>query len=196
MTDEARALNLGKKIREIRLKRGLTLQDLSKLTGLSKPTLSQIENNVTIPPIATLLKISRALGKHIGNFFQDDTPVTNRISVVRFEERQEVMGRMEQVEARRIGYRYESLAYHLSDKRMEPFIVEIEPIDENASIFYKHKGEEFLFVMEGELEFRGADKVITLRPGDSLYFDSEIPHALRGLGGKRVKALAVIYSPE
>ncbi len=196
MTDEARALNLGKKIREIRLKRGLTLQDLSKLTGLSKPTLSQIENNVTIPPIATLLKISRALGKHIGNFFQDDTPVTNRISVVRFEERQEVMGRMEQVEARRIGYRYESLAYHLSDKRMEPFIVEIEPIDENASIFYKHKGEEFLFVMEGELEFRGADKVITLRPGDSLYFDSEIPHALRGLGGKRAKALAVIYSPE
>ncbi len=196
MTDEARALNLGKKIREIRLKRGLTLQDLSELTGLSKPTLSQIENNVTIPPIATLLKISRALGKHIGNFFQDDTPVTNRISVVRFEERQEVMGRMEQVEARRIGYRYESLAYHLSDKRMEPFIVEIEPIDENASIFYKHKGEEFLFVMEGELEFRGADKVIALRPGDSLYFDSEIPHALRGLGGKRAKALAVIYSPE
>lgn len=195
MTDEAKALNLGKKIRQIRLTRGLTLQELSSLTGLSKPSLSQIENDVTIPPIATLLKISRALGKHIAEFFQDETPVLERISLVRAEERKEIMSHM-QIEARRIGYRYESLAYHLADKRMEPFVVEIEPRDENASIFYNHKGEEFLFVMEGELEFRGGDKIITLRPGDSLYFDSEIPHALRGLGGKKAKVLAVIYSPE
>ncbi len=195
MTDEARALNLGKKIREIRLKRGLTLQEVSELTGLSKATLSQIENQVTIPPIATLLKISRALGQHIADFFQDETPVTDRISVVRAEERQESINRM-QVEARRIGYRYESLAHHLADKKMEPFIVEIEPREESAAIFYNHKGEEFLFVMEGELEFRGGDKIISLKPGDSLYFDSEIPHALRGLKGRAAKVLAVIYSPD
>ncbi|RLB42276.1 MAG: Cro/Cl family transcriptional regulator [Deltaproteobacteria bacterium] len=194
MTDEAKDLNLGKKIRDIRLKRGLTLQELSDLTGLSKASLSQIENNVTVPPIATLLKISRALGKHIADFFQDEAPASERISVVRAEERKEIMSHM-QMEARRIGYRYESLAYHLPDKKMEPFMVEVEPRDEDASIFYKHKGEEFLFVMEGELEFRGAGRVIILKPGDSLYFDSEIPHALRGLRGKKVRALAVIYSP-
>ncbi len=193
--NEAKSLNLGRKIREIRLRRGLTLQQLSELTGLSKPSLSQIENEVTVPPIATLLKISRALGKHIADFFQEATPLEDRISVVRAEERKEIMSHL-QMEARRIGYRYESLAYHLSEKRMEPFIVEIEPRDENASIFYHHKGEEFLFVLEGELEFRGSDKIIQLQPGDSLYFDSEIPHALRGLGGKAVKVLAVIYSPE
>jgi len=111
--DEAKSLNLGKKIREIRLRRGLTLQQLSELTGLSKPSLSQIENEVTVPPIATLLKISRALGKHIADFFQEATPLEDRISVVRAEERKEIMSHL-QMEARRIGYRYESLAYHLS----------------------------------------------------------------------------------
>ena len=195
MTDEAKALNLGQKIREIRLKRGLTLQEVSELTGLSKATLSQIENQVTIPPIATLLKISRALGQHIADFFQDDARVTDRISVVRAEERRESIRGMQR-EARRIGYRYESLAHHLVNKKMEPFIVEIEPRDEDAAIFYNHKGEEFLFVMEGDLEFRGGNRVIALKPGDSLYFDSEIPHALRGLKGRPAKVLAVIYSPE
>ncbi len=79
---------------------------------------------------------------------------------------------------------------------MEPFLVEIEPRDEKNTPIYHHSGEEFLFVLEGELEFRGDDRVIVLKRGDSLYFDSQIPHALRGLSGKKVRVLAVIFSPE
>ncbi|MBW2094164.1 MAG: cupin domain-containing protein [Deltaproteobacteria bacterium] len=192
---DVKALNLGKQIRDMRLKRGLTLQNISDLTGLSKPLLSQIENDVTLPPIATLLKISKALGKHIGDFFQETVPNHKRIAVVRQEERKQTMRRLHE-EAERIGYRYESLAYPMTDKRMEPFIVEIEPRDERNTPVYQHAGEEFLFVLEGEMEFRGDDQVIVLRAGDSLYFDSKIPHALRGLKGKKVRVLAVIYTPE
>ena len=192
---DVKALNLGKQIRKIRLKLGLTLQNLSDLTGLSKPLLSQIENDVTLPPIATLLKISKALGKHIGDFFQETIPNHKRIAVVRQEERKETMRRLHE-EAERVGYRYESLAYPMGDKRMEPFMVELEPREERNTPVYHHAGEEFLFVLEGEMEFRGDDQVIALRAGDSLYFDSKIPHALRGLRGKKARVLAVIYTPE
>ena len=192
---DVKALNLGRQIRDMRLKRGLTLQNVSDRTGLSKPLLSQIENDVTLPPIATLLKISKALGKHIGDFFQETAPNHKRIAVVRQEDRKETMRRIHE-ETERIGYRYESLAYPMRDKRMEPFIVEIEPREEKDTPVYQHAGEEFLFVLEGEMEFRGDDQVIILRAGDGLYFDSKIPHALRGLRGERVRVLAVIYTPE
>jgi len=191
--EEIRALNLGKKIRVLRTRSDLTLQGLSNLTGLSKPFLSQIENGISAPPIATLLKISRALGVNIGHFFQEDS-THEWLVVVREEERREVMRRFEG-DGAKVGYRYESLASPWSDKHMEPFMVEIEPRSEEELTFYNHAGEEFLFVLTGAVEFRGGDKVIVLATGDSIYFDSEVPHAVRGLGGEKARAIAVIYSP-
>ena len=67
--EEVKALDIGSQVRELRQRKGLTLQNVSDLTGLSKPLLSQIENNIASPPIATLLKISKALGVNIGYFF-------------------------------------------------------------------------------------------------------------------------------
>jgi mannose-6-phosphate isomerase-like protein (cupin superfamily) len=61
--------------------------------------------------------------------------------------------------------------------------------------FYNHLGEEFLFVLEGSVEFRGGERIIELVAGDSLYFDSEIPHAVRSVGQERAKVIAVVYSP-
>ncbi len=188
-----RALEIGKSVRKLRIQNGLTLQNVSDLTNLSKPLLSQIENDMAAPPIATLLKISGALGVDISFFFQRNS-VPDRISVVRRNEQREDMRLMRGQEAK-AGYRYESLAYSMPDKQMEPFIVEIEPRSEEELAFYNHRGEEFLYVLSGSMEFRGADRIIKLGPGDSLYFDSEILHAVRGLGGKKVRALAVIYAP-
>ena len=189
--EEVKALNLGNQIRQLRLGKGLTLQDLSNLTGLSKPLLSQLENNIAAPPIATLLKIAKSLGVTLGYFFQE-CPSPDRIVVVRQEERHRAMGRIHE-EAAIVGYRFECLAYPMVDKHMEPFMVEIEAREEKDLIFYNHQGEEFLFVLEGCVEFRGADRSISLSPGDSLYFDSDIPHALRGVGGDKAVVLAVIY---
>jgi len=188
-----RALEIGKSVRKLRIQNGLTLQNVSDLTNLSKPLLSQIENDMAAPPIATLLKISGALGVDISYFFQRNS-VPDRISVVRRNEQREDMRLMRGQEAK-AGYRYESLAYSMPDKQMEPFIVEIEPRSEDELAFYNHRGEEFLYVLSGSMEFRGADRIIKLGPGDSLYFDAGISHAVRGLGGKKVRALAVIYAP-
>jgi transcriptional regulator with XRE-family HTH domain len=194
LEDDLKALEIGKTIRKLRMQKGLTLQNVSDDTGLSKPLLSQIENDIAAPPIATLLKISRALGVDIGYFFQRN-PAPERISVVRRNEQREVMRLIRGREAK-VGYRYESLAHFMPDKQMEPFMVEIEPRSEEELTFYNHPGEEFLYVLGGSMEFRGAEQVIKLGPGDSLYFDSGILHAVRGLGGKKVRAIAVIFAPK
>ena len=191
--EEIAALNLGNKIRNLRKNRALTLQEVSHLTGLSKPLLSQIENNIAAPPIATLIKISTALGVKISHFFQDPE-MNDRIVVVRKDERYSVKKLFHHKDESKVGYRWESLAYPMVGKQMEPFIVEIEPRKEDELLYNDHTGEEFHFVMEGRVEFRTAEQTHVLEKGDSLYFDSSIPHALRGVDGM-AKSLIIIYAP-
>jgi len=191
--EEIAALNLGNKIRSLRKTRALTLQEVSHLTGLSKPLLSQIENNIAAPPIATLIKISTALGVKISHFFQDPE-MNDRIVVVRKDERYSVKKLFHHKDESKVGYRWESLAYPMVGKQMEPFIVEIEPRKEDELLYNDHTGEEFHFVMEGRVEFRTAEQTHVLEKGDSLYFDSSIPHALRGVDGM-AKSLIIIYAP-
>lgn len=190
MKDQLASLDIGNQIRKLRTKRDLTLQDLATLTGLSKPNLSQIENNLVTPPIATLLKISSALGVAIGHFFQASTQESSMV-VVRKKDRQ---GVVKGPHISHIGYQYEPLAYPKIDKNMEPFIVNMEERDADAIVFNNHRGEEFLFVLEGTLEFHYGKKIVTLQEGDSLYFDSVLPHGYRGVDGP-AKTLVVIYKP-
>lgn len=187
---EVKKLHIGKKIRELRKKAGLVLQDLSDRTGLSKPLLSQIEKEVVSPPIATLLKISKALDINIGFFFQNHDP-EERMVLVRKDESKVVdsryFGREES------GYYYEALAFKKSKKYMEPFLVEFKRKKVENLSYFSHEGEEFIYLLEGTLEFRTESQQYILYPGDSLYFESSIPHAYRALEGKNAKALTVVY---
>lgn len=191
--NEVAALNLGSQIRNLRTQRGYTLEKVSNLTGLSKPHLSQIENDIVSPPIATLLKISGALGVKIGYFFQD-SPSDNRIVVTRKEDRANVREGYRNREFSNIGYKYELLANQFIDKYMEPFVVYMEPRKEDDLIFNNHRGEEFVFVLKGQLEFHCGEKVLVLNPGDSLYFDAKIPHAYRGINDV-AQFVGVLFSP-
>lgn len=190
MKDELASLDIGNQIRKLRNRRELTLQDLAELTGLSKPNLSQIENNLVTPPIATLLRIATALGVAIGYFFQETNQASN-VVVVRKADR---YGVAKGPHISHIGYQYEPLAYPKVDKCMEPFIVHMEERDADAIVYNNHRGEEFLFVLEGELEFHCGSSIVLLEEGDSLYFDSVVPHGYRGIGGT-AKTLVVIYKP-
>ncbi|SDO64843.1 helix-turn-helix domain-containing protein [Desulforhopalus singaporensis] len=185
------SLDLGSQVRKLRNKRGLTLQDLADLTGLSKPNLSQIENNLVTPPIATLLKISSALGVGIGFFFKESEPDRD-IVVVRREDR---TGIAKGPHVSQIGYQYEPLAYPKVEKMMEPFIVHMEERAAEDIVYNNHRGEEFLYVLNGTLEFHRGETTVTLNQGDSLYFDSSLPHGYRGVGGT-VITLVVIYRPD
>ena len=192
--EELKDLNLGQKVKSLRQRRGLSLPQVAESAGLSEPLLAQIEGEVVAPPVATLLKISRALSVNIGYFFQDQD-VEKRAVVVPRNERKKVFRRIHE-EPSKVGYYYESLAYPKADKHMEPFHVTFEVKNKEDLIFFNHKGEEFIYVLEGQLEFSYENETYALGPGDSLYFDASLPHAFRAVGKKAATTIDVIYASE
>lgn len=194
LKEELKELNLGQKIKTLRQQRGMSLQQMADKTSLSKPLLSQIESEVVAPPVATLLKISKALNVNIGYFFQAEESGKKAV-IVRKNERKQVFRRIHE-DSSRVGYYYESLAYPKVDKHMEPFQVQFEVKKKEDLLFFTHKGEEFVFVLDGQLEFNYEEETFVLEPGDSLYFDSSLPHAFRAVGKKNALAIDVIYAPD
>jgi len=192
--EELKELNLGQKIKILRQRKGWSLQQMTDKTHLSVPLLSQIESEVVAPPVATLLKISKALNVNIGYFFQEEES-GKRAVIVRKNERKQVFRRIHE-DPSKVGYYYESLAYPKADKHMEPFQVQFEVKKKEDLIFFNHKGEEFVFVLEGQIEFNYEDETFILEPGDSLYFDSSSPHAFRAVGKKSALAIDVIYAED
>jgi transcriptional regulator with XRE-family HTH domain len=191
---EVDALRIGTKIRNLRQRRNLTLQSVSDLSGLSKSLLSQIENENTVPPIATLIRIAKALGVTISYFFKESQP-DRLISFVPRDKRYRPLG-LPHHRTDNIGYMYQALSRPIANQHMEPFWVEFQPRRADEISFYQHVGEEFIYVQDGHLEFQGAGQTIVLQPGDSLYFDANILHAVRSLNNQKASAVAVIYSPD
>ncbi len=192
--EEVKELNLGQKIKTLRQRQKVSMQQMAEKTGLSQPLLTQIESEVVAPPVATLLKISKALAVNIGYFFQEEESGKKAV-VVRKNERKHIFRRIHE-DPERTGYYYESLAYPKADKHMEPFHVQFEVKKKEDLTFLTHKGEEFIYVLEGQLEFSYEDETLSLEQGDSLYFDSSTPHAFRAVGKKSALAIDVIYASE
>jgi len=190
---EIRELRLGVKIRKLRQERRLTLQELADLTGLSKPLLSQIENDQVTPPLATLLKIAKGLRVGIHFFFEDEG---DRRKYVLTKGEQGILSQRRPKSDAPEGYRYRSLAPGIRHKQMEPFLVEFDLKEWNNSCFYKHEGEEFLYILGGELEFHYGEETVRLFPGDSIFYDSSIPHGYVSIGDEKARAVAVLYSKE
>jgi transcriptional regulator with XRE-family HTH domain len=194
---QIKEFRIGEKIRSLRQQKRLTLQELSELTSLSKPLLSQIENGQVVPPLATLLKLAKGLKVGIHFFFADEGSRQNYVLTRREEnkENEKIPRRVANDGVR--PHNYHSLAQGLRHKHMEPFLMEFEKRDWDDSLFFKHEGdEEFLYITEGELDFHYGDEVIHLRTGDSIYYDSSYPHGLVATGKGKTKGVVVLYSRE
>lgn len=192
MRDQVKELQLGFKIRRHRQERRMTLQDVAEATGLSKPLLSQIENEQVIPPLATLLRIAKAFNIGLHSFFQEEgTPekcIVVRAGDSRRQQRRPPLGQA--------PYIYHSLAYGRKNKNLEPFLVEFEIGEWRDDLQVTHEGEEFLYLLEGEVELHYGGQVTVLGPGDSVYYDSSEPHGYVALGETRPRAVAVLFSRE
>jgi len=190
--EEVKELQIGMKIRRLRQERRMTLQDLAEGTGLSKPLLSQIENEQVIPPLATLLRIAKTFKVGLHSFFQEEG--TSKCILVKAGESRRLM--------RRPGgsdnppYTYHSLAYGKKNRNLEPFLVDFDETVWRDELLVSHEGEEFLFLLEGELELHYAEQIMAMGPGDSVYYDSTEPHGFVVRGEVRPRAVAVIYSRE
>lgn len=189
---EVRELQIGQKIRTLRQKKRLTLQDLSETTELSKPLLSQIENDQVIPPLATLLRIAKALKIPLQTFFEEEDN-TQKCLVMRAGESSRMRRRPDHGGEPQ-PYFYHALAYGKKHKHMEPFLVEFDPAHTEQSQPVRHPGEEFTYILEGTVELQHGNETYVLEPGDSVYWDSNEPHSLRALGDKIAHAIAVLYT--
>jgi len=187
-----KALKLGSKVRELRQNKHYTLQDVAAKTGLSKPFLSQIENDHVVPPVATLLKLARAFNVGLAHFFQDQVG-SDKLTITRRHERVRVEKRPHHQKGE-VNYVYEALDIKKVNKQMEPFMVEFPVQETSQMVFVSHDGEEFLHLLDGRLEFRSVDRVEVLEAGDSIYFESDMSHSFRCLGEKPARALVVVWS--
>lgn len=178
---------IAKNIKKIRLDLQMSQEKLAEMSGLTKGYISKIEKSDTAPPLSTLSKIAAALNVDITLLTAEgiDLPGDIDLCIVRKGEGKKISN------ATLEGYHYEALAHKKSGKNMEPFFL-MPAFDEKA--VFQHEGEEFMYVLEGVHEFIYKDKKFILNEGDSIYFDSRIPHTGRSLGKKRAKILAVMYS--
>lgn len=185
-------VEIGSRTRDLREKMHLTLHDLAAKTGLNKEVLNEIEVNEVVPPVAALLKISQALGVRMAHFFEKDVSKI-KVSLTRKKERVRIKGRPHH-HIGEVNYTYESLESKKADKHMDPFFVEFKYVDTSDLVFTSHDGEEFVYLLEGRLEFRTNDMVAVLDSGDSIYFQSDLNHSLRSLNKKSAKAVVIVWS--
>ncbi|NOY44106.1 MAG: helix-turn-helix domain-containing protein, partial [Deltaproteobacteria bacterium] len=162
---EVNETTVGERIRQVREEAGVTLQELADRTGYTSALLNQIENHMVSPPLGALGRIAQALGVRLGDLWGESPgePYT----IVRKGERRQV-SRFASKEGVSYGYTYESLGFGKKDRRVEPFLITLEPPTVPHPKPSVHEGEEFLFVLEGRMEVHLAGHTDVLEPGDSI----------------------------
>ena len=185
---------VGEKIKSIRETKQISVSELAERTGLAEEQINRIENNVDIPSLAPLIKIARALGVRLGTFLDDQDEVG--AVVCRKEElNNSTISFSNTAMNARTHMQYHSLSNSKADRHMEPFIIDIATTEETNYELSSHEGEEFIFVMEGAVEIAYGKKTHVIEAGDSIYYDSIVPHHVHGYKGQAAKILAVVYTP-
>jgi quercetin dioxygenase-like cupin family protein/DNA-binding XRE family transcriptional regulator len=201
----------GERIRELCKTYSITRETLADRSGLALELIRRIEEEGLIPDLAPLVKISRALGVRLGTLMDDHEelgPVITRAGAAEETTRfvtglpesgagtgisgKDAAGKASEDSLRR-GLYFKALAADKGGRHMEPFIVDIEPgaVQEKSV----HEGEEFIYVLSGQLSLEYGKDTDILKEGDSIYYDSIIPHRLLSADKKPVRILAVIYTP-
>ena len=184
------AIGVGERIKKLRELKGLTIDDVSQRTEISELMLESIEADATAPPLGTLTKLARALEMKMGYLLTAGEP--KPFVITRTDERKPV-SRHAAEQQRKYGYSYLSLSPGMRDRNMEPFLVTLSPTAEEMP-GSSHEGEEFIYVLEGEMEVIIGEEREVLYPGDTIYYHSSIPHVVKCHQGKPTKILAVLFA--
>lgn len=185
---------VGEKIKSLRETKEISIAEMAERTGLAEEQINRIENNVDIPSLAPLIKIARALGVRLGTFL-DDQDEMGAVICRKQEETDTTISFSNNAMDARTHMRYQALAKSKSDRHMEPFIVDIEATNDTDFTLSSHEGEEFIYVMDGIIEVCHGKKKHIIKAGDTIYYDSIVPHHVHGYEGQAAKILAVVYTP-
>lgn len=184
---------VGSKIKGIRESKSLSVEEIAERSGLSVEQVNSIENDENLPSLGPLIKIARALGVRLGTFL-DDSDALGPV-VCRAEEHNNSISFSNDASDARKNMEYFSLAKQKAGRHMEPFIIDIQASEEKDFKLSAHEGEEFIFVLSGELEIEYGKEKYLLKEGDSIYYDSIVKHHVHGVAGKAARILALVYIP-
>ena len=178
---------IGKRIRILREEKGISLDELSNMTGFDVELLSNIENNIVQPQLGTVIRLSKALDSAFGRLISG---IGNRIYSITRKDEQKVVSRSTAKKGQKQVYIYKSLAPEVKGRHMEALIVQLEENpDKEVSV---HDGEEFIYVLDGIVMLNIGEDTFDLEPGDSAYYLSTTPHLVASKKG-RATILAVLY---
>ncbi len=186
---------VGFKIKGLRESKKLTVEEISERSGLSVDQITSIENDEYLPSLGPLIKIARALGVRLGTFLDDNDELGPVVCRAEERERDKSISFSNGATEARKNMIYHSLARQKAGRSMEPFIIDIEANEEKSFKLSAHEGEEFIYVMEGEIEVAYGKERYVLKQGDSIFYDSIVEHHVHGAEGKGARILAVVYIP-
>ncbi len=178
-------MDLGQKVRQLRVRRGLNIRELAELVECTPSLISQLERGKTDPSISMLKKIARALDANIVDFFMESVAHDDIVTT----EKDRV-----HIQLKRWDAHIQSLVKNVTNKKMQPFYTVIKPGGGSHGL-YSHEGEEFGFLLSGELELMLDNRVHKIRANESFYFSSQIPHNWGNAGKEDAVVIWVITPP-
>ncbi len=182
---------IGRELRALRQQQGLTVADLSQKAGLSGGMLSKIENGQASPSLTTLQALAQALQVPLTAFFRGWEESRPAIHVKAGE------GVETERTGTRAGHQYNLLGHIGSNSSgviVEPYLITLTTASDTFPAF-QHDGMEFLYMLEGAVDYRHGDRIFPLRPGDSLFFDADAPHGPEVLVSLPARYLSIIAYP-
>ena len=182
-----RTEGIGRRVRKLREEKGLSLDELSKLTGFEVELLANIEADKVQPQLGTAIKLSKALDSAFSRLVSG---VGDRLYSVTRKADQKVISRSTTRKGSKQIYTYKSLAPEVKGRHMEALIVQLEKNPEKKRSV--HDGEEFIYVLDGTIVLNIGEDTFELEPGDSAYYLSTTPHLVASKKGKAT-ILAVLY---
>lgn len=186
VVDGLRPYGIGEKIRALRLRKKMGLVELGKHTGLSAALLSKLERGKLFPTLPTLLRVALVFSVGLEYFFREERK--NLVAIIRKAERQRFPDR---AGTNDISYFFESLDFSATEKKINAYYADFQPILPDKVRIHFHPGTEFLYLINGELVLKIGNEEYVLEGGDSVYFDSSIPHSYRRGGKKTCEGIVV-----
>lgn len=185
---------IGSKLTTLRESLGLSTDELAERCDCDVAVIQGLEAGALAPSLAPLIKITRALGVRLGTILDDDTQIG---PVVTRRDAAEEASRLKSLETSSDAgvLDFFSLAPGKTSRHMEPFLIEVNPAAASEHSLSSHEGEEFIYVLAGAVEIAYGKDVHVLEAGDSIYYDSIVPHQVRASGDTAAKILAVVYAP-
>jgi transcriptional regulator with XRE-family HTH domain len=175
-------VNVGRELRNLCAQRGLSIRALAEKSGLAVNTLSLIQNNKTSPSVSTLQQLASALKVPITSFFENGSP-KSQVAYIKA--------------GQRLGAAFahgtlEDLGGGLPDQTMEPFVVTMKPNANSGTHPIVHTGNEFVFCLDGRIVYIIEDSTYLLEPGDSLLFESHLPHSWQNVEAVPARAILIL----